>query len=374
MKKIWEIAGLDEFKSEYENMFSHHTIDYKSLGGNDCILSFAEQNKYAESLKFLYVDGILTITGDYGSAIFNWHNKSNHILAHLKFNSLGYIMEKCVARDENDVKGFDSDLAVKEFQDILDENEVEYEEEIPYFESAMHRDAWMYENANSIIDEPYETGLYTVGDYLQDRVYIWWFAFHKALNLLEEELLATEWIDSTKDWTELSEMKAFNNPKYSDLTNIIYPVAIAAGFKEIAPKVYSYSMSRDEDDIHLEMKAGDGGNNWIVVESYNGDEEYLAGTLSLMNGLTNAVLEDKLVDSEQMTKTDIDLKLMIIKEGDLFINNILIPQEIVNEEDIQGMINSLKPIRDDHENDVYSILDLDHGHSIRKRVMDYYLK
>ena len=184
MKEIWEYSSLKEYKKDKQHMFNEHKLEYVDLGGKNCILKFKKPDTVVMAITFTYIDGVLTISGDLGYAIFNWCNQKNNILAHLNFKNIGYIMEKCVAYKEEDVRCFDSDLAQKELAEIFEENEVDLDR-LPYFENKYERDCWCYEKAEELIRDAFETGIYKVGDYLGVRPFLWWTAFHLALEELE---------------------------------------------------------------------------------------------------------------------------------------------------------------------------------------------
>lgn len=186
MKNVWEYSSFEEYKEENKNIFNKHDIEYIELGGKNCILKFKELDTEIMAITFTYVDGVLTISGDLGYAVFTWNNPKNHILAHLNFKSIGYVMEKCVAYKDEDVNEFSSELAQKYLTEIFEEYELKDMDDIPYFESSFDRDCWCYDNADNLFDCAYETGIYKVGDYLGERPYLWWTAFHLALKKLEE--------------------------------------------------------------------------------------------------------------------------------------------------------------------------------------------
>lgn len=193
MKKIWEIQTLKEYREIHKDMFKDHVAKYEKLpNGNDCIIEFMKPDKREHWMRFIYIDGVLNINGDYGYAVFNWYNKRNHILAYPTFTSMGYVMEKCVSSKHEDRKGFDVDLFHEEFEKFIQEQKdggyISEDEEfdVPYVEC--HEDVVShFKDAGDIYgDDLYETGAFELGTYLAERPYIWWHGLCSACEQLEK--------------------------------------------------------------------------------------------------------------------------------------------------------------------------------------------
>lgn len=193
MKKIWKIESLEEYRELNKDMFKSHIATYQKLeNGNDCIIDFMIPNKRDGWMRFIYIDGVLNINGDYGYAVFNWYNKRNHILAYSTFTSIEYIMEKCVSSEDRDIKGFDVDLFYDEFEEFIqDRKEDEYiskDEEFDIPNVECHEDVISHfkDNYDLYGDDLYETGAFELGTYLAERPYIWWHGLCSACEQLEK--------------------------------------------------------------------------------------------------------------------------------------------------------------------------------------------
>ncbi len=193
-KKMWEYKDFDEWKAENADVFKNHVAFYHKLSiGNDCIISFEQINDSEGAMKFVYVDGVITVQGDYGTASFNWHNPKNHILAYGTFNSFGYVLSKLESIQRKGIKQFDTDLFQIEFKEFianLKEGGVYLQDDfdiddMPYPESHCDVVAYMSDNyekfGGDLEAEDYELGMYTT-----ERPYLWWFGLQTALALLEK--------------------------------------------------------------------------------------------------------------------------------------------------------------------------------------------
>lgn len=192
MKKIYEIESLEDFKENYPNMFKDHIATIKYSNGNDCIIDFKVPETNICAMKFIYIDGVLNINGDYGYAVFNWYNKKNHILSYLNFKDIGYIMEKCVSSLDSDINGFDVDLFHSDFESFIEDRKEDGsispndQYHVPYCET--HSDVINYfKETDEYGDDLYETGAFNLGTYLKERPYIWWYGLHTAIKQLESQ-------------------------------------------------------------------------------------------------------------------------------------------------------------------------------------------
>lgn len=190
-KKIWEINSLEEYRELNKDMFKEHIATYKKLeNGNDCIIEFMKPNTREEWFRFIYIDGVLNINGDYGYAVFNWYNKNNHILSYLTFKDIGYIMSKCLSCKDEDIKGFSYDLFEEEFESFIQERIEEgyikdnQEYDIPHVECEEDVISHFKNNYNEYGDDLYETEAFKLGTYLDVRPYIWWHGLQTALEEL----------------------------------------------------------------------------------------------------------------------------------------------------------------------------------------------
>ena len=194
MKNIALIEDFEEFKKEYSSLYDNHIATIQELNGNngrDCIVRFKNPNSMEGSLMFTYIDGILSISGDYGYAMFNWHNKKNHILANLGFDSFGYVSEKMVASDK--VTDFDSDLFHLDFdkwkkQLIEEGHDSDFIDSIdtPYVED--ESDVINFFKNFTKIDDVCEYGCYQFGMYTTWQTYARWYGFQEALKQIEERV------------------------------------------------------------------------------------------------------------------------------------------------------------------------------------------
>lgn len=196
MKKIWEIKSLKEYREIHKNMFENHVAKYEKLpNGNDCIIEFMNPIQREHWMRFVYIDGVLNINGDYGYAVFNWYNKENHILAYPTFKDIGYIMSKCVSSKHEDRKGFDMDLFHDEFKKFIEERKEEgcisedtdnEDYDIPYCEDENDVINHFKHCGDKYGEDIWETGAFELGTFLSERPYIWWHGLCSALEQLEK--------------------------------------------------------------------------------------------------------------------------------------------------------------------------------------------
>jgi len=192
-KKIWEYESFQQYKEENKDTFEKHKASFQKLEiGNDCIVTFENPSCSEGAMKFVYVDGVLTVQGDYGNASFNWHNPKNHILAYGTFDSFGYILSKLEAVQREGIKEFEVDLFHKEFAEYIKNKKEEgclnddFDDEPPYAENQCHVVEYMNENyelfGGDLEAEDYELGMYVV-----EQPYLWWSGLQTALKQLEEQ-------------------------------------------------------------------------------------------------------------------------------------------------------------------------------------------
>ena len=192
-KKIWEYESFQEFKEENKHIFKNHIAVFQKLEiKNDCIITFENPKCREGAMKFIYVDGVITVRGDYGTASFNWHNPNNHILAYGQFDSFGYILSKLEAIPKEGTREFDSDLFTIEFKEFISYKSEEgyinntFDTKVPHVEKQCDVVQYMndnYDNLGGDLEaEDYDLGMYTT-----ERPYLWWYGLQTALNILEKE-------------------------------------------------------------------------------------------------------------------------------------------------------------------------------------------
>ena len=192
-KDITEIKDFDEFKQSEKALFVNHKALLTKLKGNngkDCVISFRQDDTVVGKMQITYIDGVIAIHGDYGSAIFNWHNSSNHILAYVGMESFEYVLEKLEA--SKDVWAWDSDLFQKDFSEWKEQliEEGHKKEDIeglePYIDDK-HEVAEYFRNLNLIESyEAYEYGCFSFGKHISWRTYAIWYGFQEAVKQLDE--------------------------------------------------------------------------------------------------------------------------------------------------------------------------------------------
>jgi len=192
-KRMWEYKDFDEFKAENSDVFKNHKAFFTGLEvGNDCIIVFENPRCSEGAMKFVYVDGVLTVQGDYGNASYNWHNPKNHILAYGTFNSFGYILSKLEAVQREGIKDFDVDLFHIEFKEFIsDKKECGYLDddfdcEVPHVEGQCGVVQYMNDNYDAFGGD-LELEDYELGMFVTERPYLWWFGLQTALKLLENQ-------------------------------------------------------------------------------------------------------------------------------------------------------------------------------------------
>lgn len=193
-KKIYEYKSFDDYKENNKEVFKEHKATFKKLDIlNDCIITFERPDSSEGAMKFIYIDGVITVQGDFGYAVYNWHNPRNHILAYGGFNSFGYVLSKLEAVNDNELYGWDYDFFTKEFNEFIkDRLECGYEidkehQEVPYGIEGLHNVATHFQNSDDYGEDLYESGAYTLGQYVNERPYLWWYGLQTALSILEKE-------------------------------------------------------------------------------------------------------------------------------------------------------------------------------------------
>ena len=190
-KDISKITSFEEFKKENKKLFANHVAKLTKLDGNDgkdCVIEFKENGTIEGSMNFTYINGVISISGDYGYAMFNWHNRANHILAYKTFESFGYVMEKMVASSK--YQEFSSDLFENEFNSWKEQligEEYEASEindiDVPYVED--ENDVISYFKNFTKVDDLYEYGCYTFGTHLNWTAYARWYGLQEAIKFVE---------------------------------------------------------------------------------------------------------------------------------------------------------------------------------------------
>jgi len=184
------ILSYEEYKEQNKDLFKNHQAKLTKLDGKDCIIEFEKKDTNVGSMLITYIGGIISISGDYGYAMFNWDNRKNSILAYPTFKNFGYVLEKMVASEP--YKEFDYGVFQEDFNkwklQLVEEG---YDEDfingvdIPYVED--RNDVVAYFKNFSKIDDLWEYDCYNFGTYLNRRTYIRWHGFIEAVNKIEKD-------------------------------------------------------------------------------------------------------------------------------------------------------------------------------------------
>ena len=185
---------LQDFKQNNPNLFKNHNASIIKLDGNegrDCIIEFKQPDTNAGKMTFTYIDGVLSISGDYGYAMFDWYNKNNHILVYPTFTNLGYVLEKC--RASEDYYKFDEDLFFNNFREwrkqLVEDGYIESVDEIeePFGMESSCDARVFFNDLEGKISDLWEHGVYDFGRYINERPFIWWHGLQIALEKLEQQ-------------------------------------------------------------------------------------------------------------------------------------------------------------------------------------------
>lgn len=132
-----EYKDLEDFIEKNKDMFDKHvaTVIKLPTGENDMYVKWKDPATSNGAMAFIYVDGYLTIQGDYGNSSFTWYNAKNTFSDMARFShSFGYFMSKCQSGERSDIpnsyfKEWDSDECVQNVKQYIKDYELEIDED-----------------------------------------------------------------------------------------------------------------------------------------------------------------------------------------------------------------------------------------------------
>ena len=165
----------------------------------------------------MYYNGVLTLSGGFGTGVFNWHNPKNSVGWVANLRSEGYIIEKCQASSSfmyqyGHFTTFDGDAAQEDYKDFIENYKRDLEEGDPRWDlnfpkldlesyETMTIEVW--QELNSFLSENDEFfdsydlenfGIRVSSDF--QRMWAW---FNVALNMASEKGLLNGYFKSKKE-------------------------------------------------------------------------------------------------------------------------------------------------------------------------------
>ena len=196
-----------------EENFSYH---------DKCIINLAKKYVGDEPPQFpfftvMYYNGVLTLSGGFGTGVFNWYNSKNSVGWMANLRSEGYIIEKCQASSANlgeykHFSAYDSDLAEKEYKEFqkeyrrdLEEGDFRWDLKFPKLDfdtyDSMKNSVFnvLYEYLSEV-DEFYDTlDLEEFGVKISPNFQKMWAWFNVAVDMANEKGLLNGYFKSKKE-------------------------------------------------------------------------------------------------------------------------------------------------------------------------------
>ena len=178
--------------------FKDHKVEYKRLDEDTELLVWAIPGRKMYSITYLCRDGILYVSGDYGSAIYRWTEPNS--LKWIAGCDLGYFSSKCQASPSG--TGFmrwDGERAKEILEDELRENPMEadldeWEDKIKHLRSSLYSEneliAFLYDYSNrefleAVFGVNYTEFFSGIGERLDEWCEIQWQGLKEAMKQLE---------------------------------------------------------------------------------------------------------------------------------------------------------------------------------------------
>jgi hypothetical protein len=177
----------------HRTMFDNHIAERIDLptGANDCYIKFKDKATSNGAMDFIYINGYLTIQGDYGNSSYSWFNRNNTIEVLAGFASnIGYFLEKIQSTDGRDgLYEWSQDRCIDTVQNFIDEYDVELtarnDDWENHTESHCEWINFMYKYGDTLNDDDYS--LYDAGNFVRTRFYIHAYGLIKAMEYLKGE-------------------------------------------------------------------------------------------------------------------------------------------------------------------------------------------
>jgi len=160
-----------------KDMFKNHRVFKYKKDNNDWSFRYQigtpdekDNNRKNGWMNFQFLDGFLTITGDYGNAIFTWYDRELSFDWVANITSINYFIEKCLINDSSE--RWDSELARQVIQEHIFNNYIDIDDDWEnYLESKTEWRYYLINNYYELYDYEYE--LYDAGVYIHERIYLW---------------------------------------------------------------------------------------------------------------------------------------------------------------------------------------------------------
>jgi len=188
--------NYEEFLEKNKDLFTKHKVEIiyedTTKETNNVIISFKDPITSNGAMTISYIDGYITINGDYGTSVYTWYNGTNHILAHMNFG-FSYSLEKLVAVD-GEKQEFSYDMFVEDLEEVvgsLRENDPDLDLSELNMQPSGVEDihsmvCWARDNRIfNEIDDVYDYGVYSLGLHLHTKIFIRWMGFQEALKQYE---------------------------------------------------------------------------------------------------------------------------------------------------------------------------------------------
>lgn len=191
--------SLEDFIEKNKDLFAKHVGTYTKIptGKWDAIIRWKDPKTNNGHMTITYINGYLSITGDYGNASWTWYNPKNTI-EWMASRNTGYFMEKCKSAEIGDngrwMMIYDQNECIETVEKYIDEYELEIPEPEYSFEDwrkhTSDKHEWhqfLREEGNKIFGDDHCEWTYDAGNILHPRVYVWQFALRSMVAWFKEK-------------------------------------------------------------------------------------------------------------------------------------------------------------------------------------------
>lgn len=192
---------FQDFIEKKETTFDEHIatkIPLTTGGPHDCYIRFSKPNTSNGALEFIYINGYLTIQGDYGNASFTWNNPNNSIEKLAEFaKNFNYFTEKTQSAANTDIPNkffayWDSDTCIKNIKEHLSEYDITLPDN--KWESAtegyMQWIAFLQEHGYTYFGDEWYDFFPSAGCQVSPHVYFMIYGFIKAVEALNRNTVS----------------------------------------------------------------------------------------------------------------------------------------------------------------------------------------
>jgi len=168
-------------------------------GDNNSIIEFKKPGTSNGAMTFICINGVFTINGDWGNAVFTWYEPNMSIDWIANLDDMSYIMQKCKASsgtlDDKHMMEWDQSLCNKRVLEIVEnikeednEYEVQNSEWRQYTESPLHWHSFlMFKGSSTFGQYWHDYEFASAGRFRDTRTMIWFQGLKEAVKQIREE-------------------------------------------------------------------------------------------------------------------------------------------------------------------------------------------